>query len=70
MYLGSSTAGFDCYDKIEDNSFKGRYTGPVTILSPTEMALSKSGGRNTGDVLVSTALTRKGKHVGSCRVAR
>ena len=61
---------FDCYDKIEDNSFKGRYTGPVTILSPTEMALSKSGGRKTGDVLVSTALTRKGKHVGSCRVAR
>ena len=61
---------FNCYDDIEDNSFQGIYSGPVTILAPSEMAVSKSGGRNTGDVLVSTALTRKGKHVGSCRVAR
>lgn len=62
---------FDCIDKIENNSFKGIYSGPVQYIDPSAKPMARPRGLLTkGDVLVSTASTRKGKHVGSRRLAR
>ena len=66
------TIDFSCYDGVEENSFSGRFSGGIRYLEPSDFAVAKSCSVKTksGDVLVSTAHVRDGKHVGSRRLAR
>jgi hypothetical protein len=66
------TIDFSCYDGVEENSFSGRFSGGIRYFEPSDFAVAKSCSVKTksGDVLVSTAHVRDGKHVGSRRLAR